>query len=98
MTSPLVIRLKTYTIEADYHQQNPGVKRFGYYDGGQHAYDPQIDAGLVFIGINSLVHDFGGAVQRFVQAMIADIPLHERVAAHIPQIVQLFPFNLGDHA
>lgn len=85
----------TYSIEANYHQQNPGVKRFGYHDGGQHAYDPQIDASLVIIGINSLVHDFGGAVQRFVQAMIVDVPLRERVAARIPQIVQSLPLNLG---
>jgi len=84
----------TYSIEADYHQDNPDVKRFGYHDGGQHAYKPQINAGLVIIGINSLVHDFTRAVGEFVHAMIADHGLRERVAARIPHIVQTFPFNL----
>lgn len=84
----------TYSIEADYHQQNPDVKRFGYHSGGQHAYNPNIDAGLVIIGINSLVHDFTGAVGEFVHAMIADQALRERVSARIPHIVQTFPFNL----
>jgi hypothetical protein len=86
----------TYSIEADYHAQNPGVKRFGYHDGGGHAYDPVADAGLVIIGINSLVHDFVQAVGRFIQTMIADEALRQRVAERIPQVVQSFPFNAGD--
>ncbi|MBE0626408.1 MAG: hypothetical protein IH606_16525 [Burkholderiales bacterium] len=88
----------TYSIEADYHQQNPDVKRFGYHDGGQHAYNPEINERLAVIGINSLVHDFAGAVGTFVQAMIADAALRQRVAARIPQIVETFPFNLGRRA
>ncbi|MGH7603996.1 MAG: hypothetical protein ACRENK_08355 [Gemmatimonadaceae bacterium] len=88
----------TYSIEADYHAQNPEAKRFGYHDGGQHAYNPAIDPTLVIIGINSLVHDFAGAVGAFVQAMIPDIALRQRVAARIPQIVQTFPFNLCEGA
>lgn len=85
--------LHTYTIEADYHQQNPGVKRFGYHDGGQHAYNSEIDDNLVIIGINSLVHDFAGAVGAFVQAMVGDIALRERVADRIPRVVERLPVN-----
>lgn len=85
--------LHTYSIEADYHQQNADVKRFGYHDGGQHAYNAEINPQLVVIGINSLVHDFGGAVGRFVQAMIADVALRERVAGRIPQLVDDLPIQ-----
>ena len=54
--------LHTYSVEANYHQQNPDVKQFGYHNGGQHAYNPEINDKLVVIGINSLVHDFMGGV------------------------------------
>lgn len=87
-----------YSIAVDYHEQNDDVKRFGYHDGGPHAYNPDIDMRLVIIGINSLVHDFHNAVHGFVQAMIADVALRQRVATRIPQIVEYFPFNLGAHA
>lgn len=85
--------LHTYSIEADYHQQNPQVKKFGYHNGGQHAYNPQINPNLVIIGINSLVHDFSGAVLQFVQAMQQDVPLRQRVAGRLPQLVDMLPIN-----
>jgi hypothetical protein len=88
-----VAMLHTYSIEADYHQQNPEVKKFGYHDGGQHAYNPDVNANLVIIGINSLVHDFGGAVQRFVQAMQADAALRGRVAGRLPLLVDILPID-----
>ncbi len=85
--------LHTYAVEVDYHQQNPDVKKFGYHDGGQHAYNSAIDDKLVVIGINSLVHDFMGSVGAFVQGMIADVALRERAAGRIPRIVDVFPFS-----
>ena len=85
--------LHTYAIEAEYHHQNPDVKKFGYHDGGQHAYNPDENKHLVVIGINSLVHDFSGAVLTFVQAMIRDHALRARVAARIPQILDVFPIQ-----
>jgi hypothetical protein len=85
--------LHTYSIEADYHQQNPNVKKFGYHNGGQHAFNANINPHLVIIGINSLVHDFAGAVQRFMEAMIADAPLRQRVAGRLPQLVDMLPIN-----
>lgn len=85
--------LHTYSIEADYHQQNAEVKKFGYHDGGQHAYNPEINAHLVIIGINSLVHDFAGAVGAFVEAMKEDAALRQRVAGRIPQLVDVLPIH-----
>ncbi len=55
----------TYATEADYHQKNPDVKRFGYHDGGQHAYDPAIDKNLVVIG------GFKSEVQQRYDASVA---------------------------
>ncbi len=86
--------MHTYSIDADYHAQNPDVKRFSYHDGGQHHYHPEVNAGLVVIGIASLVHDFGRAVHAFVQAMQQDLALRERVAARVPRLVQELPLNL----
>lgn len=86
--------LHNYAVEADYHIQNPDVRKFGYHNGGQHAYNPSIDDLLVIIGINSLVHDFMGAVGTFVQSMMADAGLRGRVAERIPRIVDVFPFSL----
>lgn len=85
--------LHTYSIEADYHEQNAEVKKFGYHNGGRHAYNAEINAHLVIIGINSLVHDFAGAVDAFMHAMIGDAALRERVAGRIPQLVDVLPIN-----
>jgi hypothetical protein len=85
--------LHTYAVEADYHQQNPEVKKFGYHDGGQHAYNPEINANLVVIGIVSLVHDFARAVGAFVQAMREDANLRQRVAGRIPRIMDVLPIH-----
>ena len=83
----------TYAIEADYHQKNLDVKKFGYHNGGQHAYNPAIDKKLVVIGINSLVHDFMKGMGAFVQNMKVDPDLRQRVAARIPKIVEIFPIG-----
>ncbi|TAK86863.1 MAG: hypothetical protein EPO20_05960 [Betaproteobacteria bacterium] len=85
--------LHTYSVEANYHEQHPEIKKFGYHDGGQHAYNPEIDQHLVIIGINSLVHDFAGAVLRFVQTMQTDAALRQRVAGRLPQLVDILPIN-----
>jgi len=85
--------LHSYAVEADYHQQNPDVKKFGYHDGGKHAYNRAIDDRLVIIGINSLVYDFIGAFEAFVRSMMADAGLRGRVAERIPRIVDVFPFS-----
>lgn len=71
-----------------------GREALAYHDGGQHAYNPEMNAGLVVMGINSMVHDFARAVQSFVQSMMADVNLRERVAGRTPQVVQSVPFNL----
>ena len=85
--------LHSYAVEADYHQQNPEAKNFGYHDGGQHAYDPAIDVRLVIIGINSLVHHFIGAFESFVRILMVDAGLRGRVAERIPRIVDVFPLT-----
>lgn len=85
--------LHTYSIEADYHQQHPDVKKFSYHDGGPHAYSPELNPGLVVIGINSLVHDFSRAVLAFLEALKVDADLRARVAPRIPQLVDVFPIH-----
>jgi hypothetical protein len=81
----------TYAIEADYHQKNLDVKKFGYHDGGLHVYNPAIDKKLVMIGINSLVNDFMKGMESFVLNMKKDTDLRRRVAARVPKIIEIFP-------
>ena len=64
--------LHAFGTEVDYHQQNPEAKRFGYHDGGRHAYDPAIDERLVVIGTASLLNDVVIAIGRFIQTCQAD--------------------------
>lgn len=83
----------SYSTEADLHKNDAHTKQFGYHDGGQHKYDPNVSKELVVIGVKSLVHDFSRAVEAFVKDMCADKVLRDRVATRIPKIVQTFPLH-----
>jgi hypothetical protein len=83
----------TYSAESEFHQKNAPVKRFGYHDGGQHHFNENIDKDTVVIGVNSLILDFSKAVEAFVQDMILDVDLRERVATRVQKIVQVFPLS-----
>lgn len=83
----------TYSIEADLHKNDLRIKQFGYHDGGQHKYDPNVSKEVVLIGVKSLVHDFTKAVEMFVNDMRTDTALRNRVTTRIPKIVQTFPLH-----
>lgn len=87
--------LHAFSSEVDYHQQYPEAKKFGYHDGGQHAYDPAIDERLVIIGTASFLNDVGIAVGTFVQDLIKDLDLRARVASRLPRVLATFPASVG---
>jgi hypothetical protein len=82
--------LHAFSSEVDYHQQYPDAKKFGYHDGGKHAYDPAVDKHLVIIGTASFLNDVGIAVGDFVQDLISDLDLRARVASRLPRVLATF--------
>jgi hypothetical protein len=83
--------LHAFGAELDFHKQNPDVKKFGYRDGGKHAYDPAIDQHLVIIGTASFLNDVVTAVGDFVQDWKNDLDLRARVASRLPRVPETLP-------
>lgn len=63
--------LHTYGSEAELHEDSD-VKMFGYHDGGEHKYNPDIDENLVLIGTKSFVNDVLLAVKTFLEKCKGD--------------------------
>ena len=83
--------LHAFSTEAAYHQKFPGAKKFGYHDGGKHAYDPSVDDRLVLIGTASFLDDVVRAVGAFVEEWKADANLRARVAPRLSKVLETFP-------
>jgi hypothetical protein len=83
--------LHAFGSEVDYHQQFPDAKKFGYHDGGQHAYDPAIDEHQVIIGTASFLNDVVFAIGSFIEACQADPALRALVEGRLPRILATFP-------
>jgi hypothetical protein len=52
--------LHAFGSEVDFHEKYPEAKKFGYHDGGKHAYDAAQDERLVIIGTASFINDVTG--------------------------------------
>lgn len=85
--------LHAFGTEASFHQQNPDARKFGYHDGGKHAYDAAVDEHLVIIGTASLLNDVLLGVGAFMEACKADTDLRQRVEARLPKVLATFPFS-----
>lgn len=83
--------LHAYGSEADYHDKYKDAKKFGYHDGGKHAYDPAVDERLVIIGTASFLNDVVHALGAFLEACKADKELRARVEARLPKVLATFP-------
>jgi hypothetical protein len=82
--------LHAFGSEVDYHDKVPEAKKFGYHDGGEHAYDPTRDERLVIIGTASFINDVVHAVGAFMEACKADADLRVRVEGRLPQVLATF--------
>lgn len=82
--------LHAYSSESDFHEKNEGAKKFGYHDGGKHAYDPFEDERFVIIGTASFVNDVVHGVSTFLESCKADADLRARVEGRLPKVLATF--------
>lgn len=85
--------LHSFSSYADFYEKNIGVKKFGYHDGGEHAYDPNINDQMVIIGMASFINDVVSAVAAFMDACQSDIELRRRVESRLPSVLASFPIK-----
>lgn len=85
--------LHMFGTEADFHQQNPDVKKFTYHDGGMHTYAPDLNPSLVIIGAKSFVNDVVTAVGSFGEHCKTDSDLRARAESRLPSVLAMFPIG-----
>ena len=85
--------LHAFGSESDFHEKNEDVKKFGYHDGGKHAYDPTVDERLVIIGTASFLNDVIHAVSTFLEGCKTDADLRGRVEGRLPKVLATFPIS-----
>ena len=78
--------LHAFSAEAELQRRDPGVRLFGYHDGGHHESHPH----LVLIGIASFVNDIVGAIEAFLVACQNDADLRARVDQRLVKVLQTF--------
>ena len=78
--------LHAFSAEAELQRRDPGVRLFGYHDGGHHESHPH----LVLIGIASFVNDIVGAIEAFLVACQNDADLRARVELRLVKVLQTF--------
>lgn len=86
--------LHAFGSDADFHEKNLDAKKYGYHDGGMHAYDSTIDDRLVIVGTASLINDVLHAVTGFMEACKADADLKQRVEGRLHKVLATFPLDL----
>ena len=84
--------LHAFGSEAETHRKDSSIKKFGYHDGGKHAYDPGTSKDLVIIGVASLVNDVAIGVSEFMEACKKDPDLQARVEGRLPGLLDILPF------
>ncbi len=80
--------LHRFGSSADLHAHPNPPKMFGYVDNGPHRAQ---GGNLVLISVAVLVHDFGRAVGRFIQAAQKDADLKARIDSRVLQLVRMTP-------
>jgi hypothetical protein len=81
--------LHAFSAEAELHRKDPGVRVFGYHDGGHHVSHPH----LVVIGIASFVNDIVRAIEAFLAACQDDADLRARVEPRLGKVLHTFPIQ-----
>jgi hypothetical protein len=84
--------LHAFGAEAEVHRRNQDIRKFGYHDGGLHAFNPAVSPNLVIIGVASFLNDVVIAVESFTKASEADANLRARVETRLPTVFQTMPF------
>jgi hypothetical protein len=85
--------LHAFGSESDFHEKYADAKKFGYHDGGKHAYDPAVNERLVIIGTAWFLNDVAHAISAFMEGCKADADLCSRVEGRLPKVLAMFPVN-----
>ena len=83
--------LHAFGANANFHQQNPDAKKYGYHDGGEHIYVPDENDNLVIIGTASYLNDVVHAVDVFMMECKGNVELQKRVVARLPKVFAALP-------
>ena len=85
--------LHAFGSDSDFHEHNRDARKFGFHDGGKHAYDPAVNERLVIIGTASFLNDVVNAVCVFLEVCKEDADLRARVEGRLPNVLAAFPGN-----
>lgn len=88
--------LHTYGSEAQLHEKDSNIIKFGYYDGGEHKYNVDIDPTKAIIGTRSFINDVVNASKSFLEACKNDSLLRKRVELRLPNVLQTFPLTKSE--
>ena len=83
--------LHAFGSESAFHEKYEEAKKFGYHDGGKHAYDPAKNEQLVIIGTASFLNDVVEAVSIFLEDCQKNAGLRARVEGRLPRVLATFP-------
>ena len=72
LTEVLRAGARRLLAEAELQRRDQNVRKFGYHDGGLHAYNPQVSANLVNVGVASFLNYLVIAVETFMKACQTD--------------------------
>lgn len=84
--------LHTYGSEAELHEEDPDIIKYGYHDGGKHNFDPKVAPDLVLIGTRSFVNDVIHAVEYFLESCKSDKSLRELVESRLAHVLRTTPY------
>jgi hypothetical protein len=82
--------LHAFGSESDFHEKYENAKKFGYHDGGMHAYNPAENERFVIIGTASFLNDVVAAVSAFLAECQKKADLRARVEGRLPRILATF--------
>ncbi len=82
-------KLHAFSAESAFAKKN-GCKLFGYHGGINHLYNPAINEELVLISVPLLIKDLSSAINHFIQDILDDPDLKNRVDSRIDKLYEQF--------
>lgn len=83
--------LHAFGSEAELHRKDTTLAKFGYHNGGKHAFNSAVSPRVVVIGVASFLNDVVIAVDDFMKACQTDASLRARVEVRLPTVIQSMP-------
>ena len=83
--------LHSFSAEGDAHRNDRSIIKFVYTDGGQHAFNPDINDNLAIIGTASFINDVVWAVESFLKAAQENSELRARIYSRLNKVFTIVP-------